>query len=75
MMGSVRDALVDLDCDVLDRSLALRQHVDDLGAPTAAQGLGHRRQRLEQGILGGSRPHAGNGKRLARPLSSIHLNS
>src|SRR5207245_1131934 len=34
MMRSVRDALIDLPRDVLDRALPLRQQVDDLDAPT-----------------------------------------
>ena len=41
-------ALVDLACDLLDRSLSLREQVDDLGAPTAAERMRHGGHRIEQ---------------------------
>ena len=34
--------------DLLDRALALREHVDDLRPPAAAERLRHRRERVEQ---------------------------
>ena len=41
-------AVVDPHVDLVDRPLPLRQHVDDLRPPAAAERLGHRCQRVEQ---------------------------
>src|SRR5437764_9293592 len=49
MLRGVRDALVDLARDLLDRALPLREQIDDLRPPSASQRLRNRRQRVEQG--------------------------
>ena len=51
VLRRVRDRLRDLIGDLLDRPLALREHVDDLRAPPAAERLRNRRQAVEQGRL------------------------
>jgi hypothetical protein len=43
--------LRDLSGQVLDRALALREHVDDLRSPAAPERLRRRRERIEQGGL------------------------
>ena len=52
MLGGVGDTLPDLGSELLDRPLALRQHVDDLRAATVAERLRDRSERGEQRILG-----------------------
>jgi hypothetical protein len=54
----VRHGLVDLARDVLDRALALRQEVDDLGPPPAGEGLRHLGEAFVQRVLGDSVTHA-----------------
>ena len=44
------DALLDLGGDLLDQTLALGEHVHDLGAPATGQSLGRARQRVEQRV-------------------------
>jgi hypothetical protein len=39
---------MDLSGDFLDRTLALGEHVDDVGAPAAREGLGRACERVEQ---------------------------
>ncbi len=41
VVGGVGEALVDLGRDLLDRALALGEHVHDLGAAATAEGLRH----------------------------------
>jgi hypothetical protein len=64
-MGRVGDRLAQLPGDLLDRTLALGQQVDDLGPAAAGQGLGHLGQALEQRILGGPLTHAADDPPLA----------
>jgi hypothetical protein len=45
-------ALSDLRCDLLDRAFALREQIDDLGAPPAAKCRANRSERVEQRALG-----------------------
>lgn len=40
VLRGIRDALVDLGGDLLDRTLALCQYLDDLSAPAARESLG-----------------------------------
>ena len=51
VVRGVGDALVDLAGDLLDRSLALGEEVDDLGPASAAEGLGHRGERVVELVL------------------------
>src|SRR5262249_11920627 len=51
MVRGRRDALPDLAGDVLDGTLALRQHVADLAPPAVSQSRSHRGLRIEQGVL------------------------
>src|SRR6187549_509772 len=48
VLRRVRDALRDLVRDLVNRALALREQIYDLGPPAAAERLCHRRQRVEQ---------------------------
>src|SRR5262249_30635475 len=48
VLGGIRIGLRDLVGDLLDRTLALREDVDDLHAPAAAERLRHRRKRVEE---------------------------
>ena len=52
MLRRVGDALTDLGGELVDRSLALRQHVDDLGTPAIAERLRHRGEGAEELVLG-----------------------
>ena len=57
VLRRVRDALGDLVRDLLDRALALREHIHDLRPAAAAERLRHRRERVEQGHLRGPIAH------------------
>ena len=57
MLGRVRQALADLVRDLLDRTLALREHVDDLRPAAAPQGLRNGRKRVEERSLRSSLTH------------------
>ena len=52
VLGGVRDGLVDLQCEVLDGSLALGEYVDELGTTTVRQRLRGLGQRVEERRLG-----------------------
>ena len=51
VVRGVGHALVDLAGDLLDRSLALGEEVDDLGPASVAERLGHRRERVVELVL------------------------
>ena len=55
VLRRIRDALTDLCGDLVDRTFALRQHVDDLGAPAIAERLRHRCERANSSSLAGLR--------------------
>jgi hypothetical protein len=57
MVRCVRDALADLGGALLDRTLTLSEHVDDLRAVTVAEGTRDRRQRVEERVLRGPVAH------------------
>src|SRR5437660_12506620 len=48
VLRGIRDALRDLVRDLLDRTLTLREQIDDLRPAAAAERLRDRRQRVEQ---------------------------
>ena len=58
VVRGVGDGLADLLGDVVDRPLTLGEHIDDLGAAPAGQGLGHLGERLVQRVLGDPVTHA-----------------
>ena len=51
MVRRVRDGLTDLAREVLDRPLALREHIDDLGPVAVAQRLRDGREGSEERVL------------------------
>jgi uridine phosphorylase len=51
MLRGVRDALPDLRSELVDVTLALCEHIDELGAPPVPQRLRDRGERTEEGIL------------------------
>jgi hypothetical protein len=57
MMRGVRKRLPDLGRDLVDRPLALGQHVDDLGPAAISERLGHRSERVEQRVFSVSLAH------------------
>jgi hypothetical protein len=57
VLRRVGDALRDLRRDLVHRPLALREDVDDLCPPPAAESLRHRRQCVEEGGLRVSARH------------------
>jgi hypothetical protein len=68
VVGGVGDRLVDLVGELLDAALALGEDLDDLGAPSGAQGGGDAAEAVEQCVLGGS---AGRGGRHELLLPSV----
>jgi hypothetical protein len=56
-MRGVREALPDLTRHLIHRALALGQYVNDLSPPATAQRLRHRRERVEECILGDAITH------------------
>ena len=57
VLRGVGDALRELVRDLLDRTLTLREQVDDLGPPPAAERPRDRRERIEQRHLRRSARH------------------
>jgi hypothetical protein len=60
VLRGVGDALRDLARELFDRTLALREDVDDLRPAAAAERLRHRRERVEQRRLRRSMRHMFN---------------
>jgi hypothetical protein len=54
VMRGVGDALIDLARQLIDRALALCEHVHNLGAATVTNRLGNRGERVEERGLGGT---------------------
>jgi hypothetical protein len=54
VMRGIGDALLDLARQLVDRALALREHVDDLGAAAVTNRLGNRGECVEERGLGGT---------------------
>jgi hypothetical protein len=65
VMRRVRHTLLDLDGELVDRSLTLGENIDDLGAPPTRERLRCLGERVEQGVLGGAVPHV----RIQLPVS------
>jgi hypothetical protein len=57
MLRGIGDALPDLRSKLIDRPLALRQHVHDLCPPTVAERLCHGSERVEELVLGAAAFH------------------
>jgi hypothetical protein len=53
VVAGVGDALPYRACELLDVPLALREHVDELGATTVAEGLADGGKRIEECLLAG----------------------
>jgi hypothetical protein len=55
VLRRVGDALADLTRELIDRALALGEHIDDLRAPAVAKRPGHRREGVKERRLRGTR--------------------
>jgi hypothetical protein len=88
MMRRVRDTLADLLREIVDRSRALREHIDYLGPSPACERASDLGKRVEKGFLGDSITHSASihevpvhprshlsVETITAPLSSNHLNT